>query len=107
MQVAGDLLVAIEAQLRLAIAIGAVMAQRALLFVFHMSGAELAWHEERFRIHGLSTPPGHESQHQSQYQQKVPSSPLHVVVAVRSSVNVDRNHVNHRGNDHHEDQRYV
>jgi hypothetical protein len=59
LQIAGDLLVAIEAQLRLAFAIGAIMAQRALLLVFHMSGAELAWHDERFRIHGFSGPPWH------------------------------------------------
>src|SRR5258707_525103 len=43
-----------QTQLRLAIAIGAVVAQRALLFVFHVSGAQLARHQERLRIHGFS-----------------------------------------------------
>jgi hypothetical protein len=56
-QVARDLLVAIEAQLRLAIAVSAVVAQRALLFVFHVSSAQLPRHEERLRIHGFSSPP--------------------------------------------------
>jgi hypothetical protein len=51
-----DILVAGEAELWLACPIAAVVTVRALLFVLRMSSAELAGHQQRFRIHGLSTP---------------------------------------------------
>jgi len=107
MQVRGDLLMAIQTQLRLAIAIGAVVAQRALLFVFHVSGAQLARHQECLRIHGFSGPSSYQYQHQPQSQQCVTSSPRHVGGGTVDLVHVNRNHVNDRGNDHDEDQRYV
>jgi hypothetical protein len=59
--VRGDLLVAIEAQPRLTIAIAAVVALRALLLVFLVSSAQLAWHEQGLRIHRLTTPDGQQT----------------------------------------------
>jgi len=53
-QVGGDIFMAIETQLRLAIAIAAVMALRALFFVLRVRRGELAGHEQCFRIHGFS-----------------------------------------------------
>jgi hypothetical protein len=55
--VAGDLLVAVETQLCLTAAVAAVVAQRALLLVFHVSRRQLARHEKSLRIHGFSTAP--------------------------------------------------
>src|SRR4029077_18760221 len=52
-QVGGDVFVAIETQLRLAIAIAAVMALRALFFVLRVRRGELAGHEQCLRIHGF------------------------------------------------------
>jgi hypothetical protein len=54
MQVGGDILMAIEAQLRLPIAVAAVMALRALFFVLRVRRGELARHEQCFRIDGFS-----------------------------------------------------
>src|SRR5205823_5803873 len=45
-QIAGDLLVTVETQLRLLAAVAAVVAERARLLVFHVSRAQLARHEK-------------------------------------------------------------
>ena len=62
--VGGNLLVTIQAQLRLPIAIATIMAVRTALLVLLVRCAELAWHQQSFRIHSL-TPRG-ESQAQKQ-----------------------------------------
>ncbi len=46
-----DVLVAIEAEVGLAIAVAAIVARRALLFVLRVRARELPRHEERFGIH--------------------------------------------------------
>jgi len=51
-----DLLVTVEAQAGLATAVGAVVALRALLFVLGVRAGQLAGHEQRLRVHGLSLP---------------------------------------------------
>src|SRR5947207_2426248 len=105
-QIAGDLLVTVETQLRLLAAVAAVVAERARFLVFHVSRAQLARHEKRLRIHGLSVPPCQQSRQPSEYQQRVASSLPHGW-RWSASIDVDGNHMNDRRDDHHEDQRYV
>src|SRR5437588_393967 len=76
-QIAGDFLVTVETQLRLLAAVAAVVAERARLLVFHVSRAQLARHEKRLGIHGLSPPPCQQSREPSEYQQRVASSLPH------------------------------
>src|SRR5690242_17695167 len=76
--VARDFLVAIEAQLRLAVAIAAVMARGALLLVLGVLAAELAGHEQGFRVDGHGTFSGQRTHQQCKHEQSVTSSPLHV-----------------------------
>ena len=81
LDVGGDLLVTIEAQLRLAgagVGGAAVMAIRALLLELGVRSAHLAGHEERLRVHGLSAPERHEPDQHSDYQQRSPSPLRHV-----------------------------
>src|SRR5947207_97781 len=105
-QIAGDLLVTVETQPRLLAAVAAVVAERARFLVFHVSRAQLARHEKRLRIHGLSVPPCQQSRQPSEYQQRVASSLPHGW-RWSASIDVDGNHMNDRRDDHHEDQRYV
>src|SRR5437879_12711115 len=74
-QIAGDLLVTVETQPPLLASVAAVVAERARLLVFHVSRAQLAPHEKRLGIHGLSPPPCQQSREPSAHQQRVPSSP--------------------------------
>jgi hypothetical protein len=67
-QVARDVLMAVQAQLRLAVTVAAVMAQRALLLVLLVRGAELAGHEQRLGIHGFGPFNEPEAQKNSQNQ---------------------------------------
>lgn len=53
--VRGDVLVAVQTQARLALAVAAVVAERALLLVFRMGIGELARHEQRLRVHGTTS----------------------------------------------------
>lgn len=65
-----DLLVAVQAQARLAIAVAAIVTARALLLVFLMSDAHLAGHEEDLRVHGIAAPRGQRSQDQCEREQR-------------------------------------
>ena len=51
-----NILVTVETELRLACPIAPVVTVRALFFVLGMSSTELAGHQQRFRVHGFSTP---------------------------------------------------
>jgi hypothetical protein len=73
-----DLLVTIEAQTRLALAIAAVVAERALLLILGMSMGDFARHEQYLRIHGVTAARWHYKEQQSQ-QDQPPLSPPHAV----------------------------
>jgi hypothetical protein len=76
--VGGDLLVAIDAQPGLTIAIAAIMAARALLLVFLVSGAQLSGHEERLWVHSFTAPDGYQTQEHSEHHNRLTFSSPHV-----------------------------
>ena len=76
--VSGDLLVAIQTQACLTVAIAAIMTLRALLLIFLMSCAELARHEESLRIHGCAAPGRQETKQEREQEQRMTCSLPHV-----------------------------
>ena len=101
-----DLLVAIQAQARLSLAVAAVVAQRALLLVFGMGVGELAGHEESLRVHGI-TSRGPQAQQQNEHQKCSTLTLPHEACGPPALIDVDRDHVDYSGNQHQENQRQV
>lgn len=77
-EVGGDLLVAVQAQMRLSVTVAAVVALSALLFVLRVGSTQLPGHEQRLGVHGFSTLRQGCQQDQSEYQGCATSSSEHV-----------------------------
>jgi hypothetical protein len=72
-----DLLVAVEAQPCLSVAIATVVTRRALLFEFRVRAGESAGHEQGFRIHGFTPACRYQTQQHTQNQKRVTLSHPH------------------------------
>ncbi len=101
--VGGNLLVAVKAQAGLAVAVTAVVTGRAAFLVLLVRSAELARHEQRFRVHGFSSRTQAETQEKAQYPQRATFSSPHAK-AVCLSVHVYRYDMHDTRDDHHEDE---
>jgi hypothetical protein len=73
--VRGDLFVTIETQIRLALTISAVVAERALLLVLGMSAGDFAGHEQGLGVHGITAARRQYKQQQPHEDQPARSSP--------------------------------
>jgi hypothetical protein len=62
----------------LTIAIAAIMAARALLLVFLVSGAQFSGHEERLWVHCFTAPGRYQTQEHSQHYNRLTFSSPHV-----------------------------
>lgn len=102
--VRGDVLVTGEAELRLSAAVALVMAVGAVLLVLRVRGGQLARHEQRLRIHGLSAPRCKQAEQGSREYPRELTIRLPHVLPDAASVDVHGHDVNDRRDHQHEDQ---
>jgi hypothetical protein len=104
--VSGNVLVTIEAQLGLAMAVAAIVALLAVLLVLLMRHTQLSGHEQCLRIDGFTASYGRQTRERCADQHCEPLTPLHVT-SRRPSVDVYGDHVDDSRGDQYEKERDV